>query len=326
MDTKYIYAGTRAKALEYQLLSEIQQERLLGAKSTDEAFKVLQDTFLAPLLTKHEESNLDEAIGQTLALGKNILESIAPEPEILDVLWLKYDFFNLNTILKGKSAGLSSEEIAEKCFTTGKYSIETLITGFDAGTLGRLNTQFKSALREAENVDRVFEKDIVINTHYFKAIQDILFTYPRNIFLRQFVILLIDLFNLTTALRLEKLPDTKIKSRDVFITGGTFKESELEGEKQILEQFGRIGGDKYWAEQIKNYKETGDYSLMEKVRDEYIANFLKNASFDVFSPAPLFAYFTAKKNSVQIIKSVMTAKERGMKEEDLRFILRRLYA
>ncbi len=326
MDTSYIYAGTRAKALEYKLLSETQEERLLSAKSTDEVFKVLQDTFLAPLLTKHEQSDLESAFGQTLVEGKNLLDSIAPDPEMLDVLWLKYDFFNLNVIVKGKSAGLSSEEIIEKCFTTSKCTPEKLLLAFEANTLSSMNMYFNMAVEATGKANQVFEQDIIINAHYLKAIGAILFTHSRNVFLSNFITLLIDFFNLITALRIGKLTDTNIKMRDVFVAGGTFKYSELEGEKQVLEQFSRIGGEKYWIDAVKDYRENGDYSLLEKGRDEYIAAFLKSASTDVFSPAPLFAYFTAMKNSVQIIKSVVTAKESGMKERDLRFILRKLYA
>ena len=123
-DTDYIYAGTRAKALENQLLSENQMELLLSAKSVDEVHTVLQNTFLAPYLIskdKNKKPSATVALEECVREAKSVLNSIAPEPELLFILWLRYDYHNLKAIIKGKKAGLNTEEILQSCFNIGIF-------------------------------------------------------------------------------------------------------------------------------------------------------------------------------------------------------------
>ncbi len=323
MNTKYIYSGSRAKALETRLLSDVQVERLLSSKELPETFKALQDTFLAPYMAEHEKTDVNKALDQSMLETKNILASISPEPELLNILWIKYDFYNLKAIMKGKKAGFNNEEIVEKCSHASVYTPEKLIQAYDEKKLHLLNKHFNDATEEAESAKEVFEIDIAMNIHYFKAIKDIASTHKNN-FVNEYVSLLVDFFNLESSLRLLSL--NKMGVKNIFITGGTVYKKDLEGQKNILEQYKKLGGEKVWDEAIKEFEKTGDFSLLERTADEYTLSYLKEKSADIMSPAPLFAYFSAKKNNAQTIRAVMVAKQAGLPERDLRIILRRLYA
>jgi hypothetical protein len=54
-------------------------------------------------------------------------------------------------------------------------------------------------------------------------------------------------------------------------------------------------------------------------------DFLKKKSLVPFSSASLFSYFKAQKNNAQIIGTILTAKQSGIKEKELRNILRQSY-
>lgn len=321
-DTRYTYAGARIKALENTLLSETQLERLLGAKSVTEGFQVLQDTFLAPYLGQHERSNLGEAIEQSMNDTKKLLASIAPDPELLYVFWLKYDFFNLRTIAKAKRAGLGTDEIKEKSFGTGLYPIETLIKATEENSLHFLNRHLRDAWERAESATHIADIDIAMNVGYFEAIKD-LAAQKKSVFLNDFVALLINLFNLRVALRALRLKDSNVKA--VHVEGGRFSKKELETEKDILEAFKKCGGEETWKEALAKYSENNDFSLIEKAADEYTMKFLKDRNYNIFSPVPLFSYFTARKNNVQLISGIMTEKEAGLSEGEIRHIFRKLY-
>ncbi len=323
MNTKYIYSGSRAKALETRLLSDVQVERLLSSKELSETFKALQDTFLAPYMAEHEKTDVSKALDQSILEAKSILASISPEPKLLNILWIKYDFYNLKAIVKGKKIKFSNEEITEKCSQASVYTPEKLIRAYDEKKLHLLSKYFSNAVEEAESASEIFEIDIAMNTHYFKAIKEISSVHKNN-FVNDYVSLLVDFFNIESSLRLLSLSKTNIK--DIFITGGTVYKKELEGQKNILEQYKKLGGEKVWAEAIKEFEKTGNFSLLERTADEYTLSFLKERSSDIMSPAPLFAYFAAKKNNAQTIRAVIVAKQAGLPERDLRIILRRLYS
>jgi len=323
MDTRYYYSASRIKSLETSLLSEVQLERLLGSKDEEEAFKVMHDTFLASYITDPQKTNLPRVFRKCITNTKKLLESIAPEPELTDFLWIRYDYYNLKTITKGKKVGLSDEEIIEKCYFAGKYNPEKLLQAVNAGELQRIFLDFQKAYDQAVNVKEVYEIDIIMNLAYFRTIsrwaQEI-----KNDFVKEYVQLVIDLYNSKTQLRIQSLKESMIFP-DVFAPGGTIPLSDLKTKDQIFEKFTKFGGKNHWKEALREYKEHNHYSMIEKAADDYIVTFLKEKSIDIFSPATLFAFFRARKNNIDVIKTIMVAKDSGVGEAELRFMLRRLY-
>lgn len=321
-DEQYAYATARIKAIEKNLLSETQLERLLSAQSVPEAFKVLQDTFLAPYLSAHERTHLGKALDASIGDAKKLIAAIAPDPELLNVLWLKYDFFNLHTVIKGKRMKLSDDEIVDMCFSSGTFTPQTLVEKYNTDALSSLDPLLGEAAKKAQDAEQIYNIDIAMNVYYFAAARRIA-QEKNDPFLTAYVTLLIDLFNLKTALRALSLAESDIAG--VWIEGGQFSRKDLETKEKIVELFPRIGGHALWTQALKEYEETGDYSLIEKTSDEYVASYLKEKSNDLFSAATLFAYFSAKKNNAQLISSIMTEKEAGLKEGEIRYIFRRLY-
>lgn len=323
MNTKYIYAGTRAKTLTYSLLSETQLERLLSAKSSAEAHKVLQDTFLAPYLGVHGEKPLSLVVEESVADSKKLLAEISPDPKLLNILWIRYDFYNLRTILKGTKQELSQDKIISLCYRAGIYSPEKLYKAYKDNTLIRLDSMMAEAAEKAQEVDNVFAIDLTMDEYYFKTIQA-LAAASKEEFVKQYVSLHVDLFNIRSALRMLRLRD--IIQREVFVSGGTVQKKDLENEDSIIAALNRVGGEKYWADAVNEYRQSGTFVAIDKAAQEYMLKFLKDSSIDVFSPAPLFAYFSAQKNNAQVIRAIVVAKEAEISESELRFVLRRLYS
>lgn len=321
MSTKYVYAGTRAYALTNTLLNENQLERLLGAKSVDEAHQVLQDTFLASYLARHEKSHLSRAIDDSIRDAKHLLNLIAPEPELLDILWVRYDFFNIRTIIKGQRKGLDESELLTMLYGSGTLDHHTLVKAILEDKPDKLGVRFASAVREAVNTTHSYEVDFVTEAHYFEAIRSIV-EAAKDTFVKEYVQMLIDMFNVRSRLRASTLPEG---SKAPFVAGGTITQERLANEETALESLYRYGGEATWGEAVQSYRKTGTHALIDKVAQEYQLQFLKKSSMNLFSPAPLFAYFTALKNNAQIIRAIIVAKEASIPEQELRFILRRLY-
>jgi len=321
--SKYMYAGVRAQALSHNLLTEIDLERLLTANNADEALLVLQDTFLAPYLAKYE-SDLAHATDDSVSEAKHLLASIAPDPKLLDLLWIKYDFYNLRTIVKGLRAEQTHDEILTNCFSTGTLSPSVLLKAVESGTLSTYMPSLSEAHSQAVSVATAYEIDIVVEVQYFKALLE-LSKNSHNKFAMDYVEMHIDLFNIKTHLRSLHLKDLRI--REIFVEGGTLGKRSFTSEDTILETLLTYAGkSEKWNEAITEYRDNGSFTLIDKAAEEHIGNFLKTESQkDLFSVAPLFAYFFAQKNHIQIIRAIVRAKQAGIPEAELRFILRQLY-
>ncbi|MCK5026919.1 MAG: V-type ATPase subunit [Candidatus Pacebacteria bacterium] len=322
MDNNYIYAGTLAKVLEKKLLSENQKELLVGAKSVPEMFKVLHNTYIAPFLSKEDPDSIIDALDKSIVQAKDALKKMSPKPKSLEILWIKYDFYNLKTIVKGKRASLSTEDIIDLCYNCGIYTPQEMLKSFERKTLSFLHNNFEKASAEAMETAEIFNIDRIMSRYYFESICDIS-KNSKDPFVKEFVTLLIDLYNVKAALRVPLIPG--LEEKHVFIEGGTFKQEDLDTREGSLKQLRkRFGGKGHWSKILEDFNGES-YVALEKELDQHEMNFLKEKSLIPFSSASLFSYFKAQKNNAQIIGTILTAKRASMKEKDLRTILRSSY-
>lgn len=318
MNSTYIYAGTLAKTLQRKLLSENQLELILSAKTVDEMKRGLEDTYLAPYMSRFEKQGLSGILEDTIKDTKKELQETEPEKGLLDVLWLKYDFYNLRTCIKSKIANLNQEETLAKCFESGLFSPRNILTAYNEHTLSTLHPRLAEAEKEAEKYKEIGDIDLAINKQYLLAASE--YKHP---FVKEYVTILIDLFNLKSQLRLKTSHEKHPK--DIFIQKGSFVKKDTEDKTKILKLLSRFGGDAIWKKAIEKFTDHGDYSLLDRASEEYLSLWLKTKSFELFSPAPLFEYFNAKKNNAQLINSIYAGKKVGIPENDLRTWLRKLH-
>ena len=326
MDKTYYYSGPRVKALQTTLLNETNLERLLSAKSTDEVYVVLHDTFFAPFVAEAEvkKKSLFAALREALVETKKELLSLAPEPALLDLLWIRYDFFNAKVALKGKRAGISRKEVRSYCYPLGTVAIEKVLENVFEEKQAAVPSFLRRALEQAEKEEQSFAIDLSLQKAYFQELSSRA-RKTAHPFLQKYAAISIDIFNMKTRLRLLRLQDLGLFPSSYFIEGGTFRPQDMEKEEQVLALLGRFGGKERWEEAIQEYREEGHMTIMEKVFEDILLDFVKEEEADIFSLAPLYGYFLARRNNAMIIKTIYRAKESGMEEAKLRRILRRLY-
>ena len=318
----YVYAGTKARTLETDLLTDTQVELLVGARTVDEFNQNLEDTFLAPYLAEYTGSNLSAILEASIRDAKRELEAMTPNPRLIEVLWLKYDFYNLKSIIKGDLAGRTDEAILETCFDIGTIEPRVLLAAYRNDDVSRVSSLLEATRREAAAYTTIAEIDLVMNLHYLTAIRGVADELEDE-FATEYVTRLIDMFNLMAALRLHNMYEVRV--RDIFVDGGSVPRAKLETVESILTAIQRYGGPHHWKDAIEAYHHDGRFSRLEKAREDYMNDWLKWQSHDIFSPAPLFAYFTAKKNNVQLIRAIYVGKVTGLEEHEIRENLRKVY-
>ena len=324
MDSRYIYASTVAYTLHQKLPTETQRDLLFSARNTEEFFKALQDTFIAPYLSPGEEDNLTFILDQVVRVAKKELVHIAPEPKLLEILWFKYDFQNLKTLITWNSLGLKEEELEKSWVHLGSYSMVEFIKAFQENKLEQLNSRLHQALKESELQTNDALKDMVLDANYLRATRDMA-ADTKNKFIKEFIQIRIDLFNLLSRLRTLANIEAADAPKEFFIHGGSFESRDLETEESILNLLTRFGGKSAWNEAFTEYNENKSFSNINKVADEYVLGWLKKQSIELYSPAPLVAYFIAVKNSVQMIRAISTAKQLGVSEQKIRSMVRKPY-
>ncbi len=320
----YIYANARIAALRSQLLSTAQLELLLSAKTADEAFDALNGTFLAPYIARGDRSQLARMVRKSLSAAKRLIVQIVPDDRPFHVLWMRYDFFNLKTIVKGRRAQLKDEEILERCFHAAQIAPDRLLAAVDADDVARLDTRLGAAYDAMRSATHVYDIDRASNLGYLQAVAERA-QHCREPFVRDYARRVIDYYNLGTQLRIASLA-LDVDPAAVFAPGGTIALSELSSQEAILARYATMdGGPSIWRDAIATFTETKNFAVMEKAADDALLHFITAYPSTIESVVGVFAYFIALRNNIQIVRTIIAGKESGMGEAELRQIVRRVY-
>ncbi len=101
---KYLFFISWFRAREKRLADKVDFDRMIGAKSLEESFKVLNDTDYAPHLSGESHNSIERVIEKERDDFRKTLSKMGMDKEVLDIIFLKDDL------------QLVSEEAKEKIF------------------------------------------------------------------------------------------------------------------------------------------------------------------------------------------------------------------
>ena len=313
-DEAYVYAGTAAYTMLTKLLSDAERERILGAEDATALVEVLKETHFGTAIAGTE--NLDEALQKASMHAKYELNMLTPNPHLLNVLWLRYDFYNLSVLLK-RSAGEYDPAEEENMVPFGTRSFGVLEKAVQTGNGGALHSTLNAAFQKApKNADAL--EDYMEVKYLAAALAEA--ESADSPFAVQYVRLLTNLYTILSGLRAHARGHMP-----VHVPESDVAQKDMASADKLMEILSRFGFSKHWGSTIERYRESGNFSELDKAADEYVMKWLKRQAITLGSPAPLFAYWHVLRENVQLIRAAMTAKKVGMDEKTLREIIRTSY-
>lgn len=327
-DIDYLYASARLRCLERDLLNREKMDRMIEAKTMEDVAKVLAESNypeLAPQTLAEVEQMLSEARLETFKL----LDSMAPDPRLIDVFKVKFDYHNIKTILKGEQGESGGyRELLSPC---GRVPAAALQDAMREGSYSDLPKPMRKAIEEArETLARTADPqltdcilDIACYTEMLAIAKE-----TGSAFLVGYVKLLIDSINLRTAIRVKRMGKGFDFLRASLIEGGDIAVSRLYGDitpdlldavyhgKELAEA-AAIG-----AAVLRN--EAG-LAKVDLAADDALTHYLQNAKYVAFGEQPLVAYMAAKENEITAIRTIMSGRFAQLAPETIRERLREAY-
>ena len=126
-DTDYLCLSAQIRSKERNLLDHARMERMIEAPTVDEAVRLLTEMGYE----KFDSTSQKEFIHSMLLRRVELYDELVrytPEPEIIDVFRLKYDYHNLKTIIKTRE-----EDNTNLLIDAGRVSTHDLLTKHDRG-------------------------------------------------------------------------------------------------------------------------------------------------------------------------------------------------
>ena len=323
----YLYISARIHAMENKLLTRERMERMLSARSAEEASKVLAECGYGdfPSLTPAAiEHTLDAA---RLALFAE-LRRAAPDPAIVDVFCIKYDYHNAKVLPKAGATGQSPDELL---LDAGRYPAGRLKEAYLQGDLSRYSATFAQAVAQAKELlassGDPQAADLLLDRAYYTEMLAAA-KAARSPFLEGYVRLSIDSVNLRSVVRAARMGKGPDFLHRVLLPEGNVKTDSLLAAGAGAADLAGVFAHTYLTAAAQEGAEAmrgGSLTQFERLCDNALTAYLSQGKRVAFGEHPLIGYLYAKENELTTIRIILTGRLAGLDAETIRERLRESY-
>ena len=319
-DTDYLFLASRVRALERKLLTAPRIEQLLTAGDVAACSQLLSELGYEPI---HDEASLQASLKQQREAVFSDIARFMPEPELLDVFRLKYDYHNIKTLLKDRSGGrllmdagcISAADMERQYAESGNWQFlpkEMADAAKEAGDV----------LAETGNPQR---SDFILDRAYFAQLRS-LAQESRCAYLQEYIRAMIDAANLRSLVRTERLHADPGFLRQVLFDGGSVSVDT------IVAHAGNGPAALYRATPFRAAAEAGEEAVkggsltaFERACDNAVLLAAGKARSIPFGVEVVLGYLAAKEAEWTAVRIIMSGRMAGMTADAIRERLRDQY-
>lgn len=329
-DTDYLFSTARVRSVEKNMLTRERAEKMIDAKTTEDALKVLDDINYGYSSESIDPNNYEKILTDEHKKTYDFITSIAPELDYFNMFLYPYDYHNLKVIMKSEYLGLDN---SENLVDTGSIDLRTLKYSVRERDFSGLTENMEKALKEIiEDFPKTNDPqiiDIILDRYCYDEMLKSA-EQTKNNFIIDYIKMQIDAVNIKTYVRLRKMNKSWDFFTKVYLHGGKISEQVFiksydESFEKFGEQLSAYGFKEAFLEGTEKLAETGKFTTLEKLLDNKIIDYIKSAKYISFGIEPLAGYLIAKDNEIKIARIILAGKLAGISSELIRERLRETY-
>ena len=308
--------------MENRLLTRERMDRMIDAKDLGEARKVLAECGYP------EGVSLDAALAQARAETFQDLEKAVPDPRLVEIFQLKYDYHNAKAILKARATGAEAERLL---LPGGRYDPRELLEGWRREELGgcsglfqRAAVRARDALAQEHDPQRA---DLILDRACFEEMAGLARELDSD-FLKGYVRLSVDAANLRAAVRVHRMGKEADFLRQVLLPGGNVSEQAIAAARgDALGEVFRSGPLSRAAEMGAQLVQrgAGPLTAFERECDNAVTAYLAAARRVPFGEEPVLGYLYAKEAELTAVRTIFAGRAAGLDGDTVRRRLRDTY-
>lgn len=326
-DTDYLALSSRLHVLETRLLGAERMERMIEARDSAEAAKVLTECGYGEL-SEVSSAGLEKCLGAAQAelfreMGKHL-----PDPGILAVFQIKYDYHNAKVLVKARAKGASP---APLLVGGGRYDPAKLREDFQEDKLEEYPETFRAAIvRAGEALSSTGDPqlcDFILDKACYEELSAAAKATKSGL-LMGYVALMTDAANLRAWVRAARLGKDEDFLREVLLPGGNVDPNAL----------ARAGADGLTAlfkdTPLAKAAEAGaalavpggaPLTRFEKLCDDAVTAYMQPARRVPFGEETAIGYLYAREAELTAIRTIMSGRLSGQSGDVIRSRLRTPY-
>ena len=324
----YLYISARIHTMENKLLTRERMERMLSARSVEEAAKVLAECGYGefPSLTP---TAIEHVLDQTRCALFSELYRDVPNPAILDVFCIKYDYHNAKVLLKAEATGQSPDKLL---LDAGRYPAQRLKEDYLQMDLDRYSSIFSQAVEQAKDLlassGDPQAADFLLDQAHFEELLETA-KAARSSFLQGYVRLLIDATNLRSAVRAARMGKGSDFLRRVLLPNGDIQIDGLLAAGSGGADLVGIFAHTYLtaaAQEGAAVMRGGSLTGFERLCDDAVMHYLAQARRIPFGEQAVIGYLYARESEFTAIRTILSGRMAGLDADTIRERLRECYA
>lgn len=321
-DTDYLAISARIRAMENRLLTRERMDRMIEARDDAEAMKLLAECGY------NDAAGLDAALAQARAEVFKDMEQGAPDPRLVEVFQIKYDYHNAKTILKAQAMGSDPERLL---LAGGRYDPAQLWDGWKREALSGTSEEFRRAMEQAKAAladgGDPQQADLILDKACYSEMAQ-LASELSSPFLQGYVRLSVDVANLRAAVRVARMGREGDFLRQVLLPGGNVSEQAIAAARgDALGEVFRSGPLAQAASLGARLAQPGGESLtaFERECDNALTAYLAAARRIPFGEETVIGYLYAKEQEFTAIRAIFAGRAAGLDGDTIRARLRETY-
>lgn len=326
-DTDYLFLSAKVRTMERNLLNRDRMEQMLEAHSDLDAIRVLSECGY-PEITEVNADTLNEMLSEERNRVFKEISNYVPDPVVMDVFKIKYDYHNAKVILKSEALGIEADRLF---MDIGRVPAAEMKETIRSSEFLSLPPILKKAVMEAREVLGTTKDprmaDSILDQAYFEDMNE-LAKAAESDFLAGYVRTTIDIANMRSIVRTMRMGKGVEFLEGVLFDGGDV------GTRRILSVVSAGGTveDLYTTSTLKDAAEAGtaaarggSLTRFEKLCDDALNTYVSKAKYVAFGEAPIIAFLAAKENELTAVRIIMTGRLAGLPADTIRERLRESY-
>lgn len=335
----YPYMNARVRVMKGAMIGKDEYSRLIKM-SPAEITKFMGETAykkeIDELAMKYHGVDLIEAalyLNASRSFNKLIRISSGRAEMIIQAYLVRYDIYNLKTILRGNIAGMDNGEIRKLLIPAGRLDMaaldmllkkETCSEIMVASKVVKIDKDVSAAIDECEKGKCLCSIENMLDKNYYNMLMELSLTMPKQgRYVRKFLKTEIDFLNLKVLFRLvrEKLPKKDIVDKLVF-SGEKLSRKKLlmlADSKDCEELYSGLSGTGYDAVLEKSMNDLRDKNELGAFEIALEKHWLRQVELMLhqhpLSVGPILGYMVGKDIEIRNLRMLVRAKVTGLDEK-----------
>lgn len=327
---EYIFADAYICTFVRDLMTRQDMARLASSKNLEDAGTVLAEFGYGDVKSLNG-GNIDGFINGERQKLKDLVFDTIPDREELAYYLFPYDYHNAKVCLKSEFLGLAPPEGI--LVSSGNLEYKRMISMIRDRNYAFMPANMRDAVIEAADLfgrgGDPQETDIILDKACYRDMLEAAEKTNED-FLVGLMRLQIDTINLKTFVRLREMGKPWTFFRKVFLEGGDipaqfFISSYEDSYDLVAEKLSPYALRDVMAEGGLKFRETGDFSLLEKLAEDAVMKFNRDVKYVSFGITPIAGYWYGKETEINNLRLILTEIAIGSAPEQIEERVREPY-